>query len=661
MKWNSKWILALVVVLLAIPGLLWWMPKTTTAPVTDTSAPPAATTAATTAAEPTPQPSIRLRFSPENGQIQAWRFGVHSKAMIDFAILQPKISGAPPPTQGKPIPVESGINGELYLKFHLREEGLWNVAGLIQDLDYRINGEKPMIATAMTEPFTFAMTNQGVLQEFHFTRGVPDQANQLIQNILLGMQIVLPKEAQNSWSTTETDMTGRFQAAYQISKLSGKENSITIIKNKKSYVALNSSLTGFNPAIANSTVLLTGTSGKATMVIKGPWLTSMEYKEKLTMVAGGYEWSTADNETSLAHIERNTTGLFPETFAEYVARLQSNRYLATKYYVTDPTLNQMGSGLNIEGAMELFKRLRSEKDSTARRNAEQFMVNYLRQHPEACATLIALMDQDPNRERVDQETQLTFWRLLTKTGHPEAQQALINAITGAGLTEVTQMRALTNIHAFENPQPFLADELYRYYKRPPTPTDGDRDPQKRQMALLALGAMGYKDKLNEETRNRVGQLLQDHIGTTQTIPEQLDVLNAIGNYGGKEMMPKIEPYLGSQDEYVRASAFSSMRRMDDPAVLTSIIEHYDKEDSAKVRTVALKTIAELPPSQAGMTWVNQNAMTPRHPEEQIIMVDMLGKHEKLFPANSQTLRELLKTNPDNRVKKAIYKYVVPGQ
>ncbi|MBF0192257.1 MAG: HEAT repeat domain-containing protein [Magnetococcales bacterium] len=672
--WNMRWLLVLLGVLLTVPTLIWLAQDAQHAPTAPpTSATPGTGQSATTdladtdLAQPPAQPSVRLRFSPDEGQIAAWRLDVHSKATIDFSFMQPRLAGASTPPlssgQGGVAPVESHFSGELYLKFYPRDAGIWNVAGLIQGVDYRMNGEKPVITPALGEPFTFTMTSQGSLQSFHFTRGIPEQASQLIKNSLLGLQTILPKEAQNSWSTTEKDMTGRYRATYHIQKVAAKEPRIIIGKKKRAYLALNNTFSSAltNPAIANSTIHLSATSGTITMAMQGPWLHNLEYKEKLSMVAGTYEWSTAESTTTLAWIERNAEDLFPSTFAEYMARLQSDRYLAIKYYITDLALDRLGAGLNTEDAVELFKKMRTEKESTAKRNAEKFLVNYLRKHPGACVELINLMDQDPNRERNDQETQLVFWRLLTQTGHPEAQQAVLNAIGDASRAEVTQMRALVNIHAFENPQPFLVDELYRYYQQPPAPTDGARDPQKRQMALLALGALGYKEKLNEETKTKVGQLLQSHIGTTQTIPKQMDVLNAIGNYGGKELAPVITPYLTSQDAHVRASAFSSMRRMDDPAVLETLTHHYANEESAKVRTIALQSLAEFTPTQEGMNWANRNALTARHPDEQVILVDLLGTHMQRFPENRQAIQELLKTNPDKAVKRTIYKYIVPGQ
>lgn len=670
---EIKWVAGLVIVFAVALGVFWWwqrLPGETTAltPVPPTTlgsevGSPASSSEETAAV--IPQSGVRLLFSPTNGQVVVWRFEVHSRAEIDFTFMQPKLTGGsastPPPGMDSRVPVSSAASGDLYLKYYLREPGVWNVAGLIQNLDFRINGEKLPFVAAIGEPFVFTMDSQGRFQDFRFVRGLPDQASGFVKNTLLSMQIVLPKEEQRVWSTVETDLTGRYRANYHIRKLVAKDNVVVIGKEKQAYLGLNSNFTGAQSAIASSTARVVQTDGTMTMPLKGPWLTSMDCKEKITLVAGAYEWSKVSIETTLAMVNKNTAGLFPEKFGQFAARLETDHYLQAKYYATDPNLDQMGVGLNVDGAVSLFLKITQSSESNSQRFAEKFMVNYLRQHPGACAELIALMNQDSHRERVDENTQLIFWRLLTKAGHPEAQEAVVRAIADSSQAEVTRIRALTAIHNFEYPQPFLVDDLYRHYQKGGSAMAGAQTEQTQGMVLLAIGSLGYGEKLNEETQAKVGKLLVDHLGTTKTIAKQVEALMAIGNYGGKEMVPKIEPFLSSADPLVRATAFTSMRRMDDPGVMHTLIKHYEQETDTRVRAAALKTLAEFTPTPEGEKWVNRNALTERPSEEQALMVGILGKNRQKNPENGQTLKKMLQNNPDNRVKREIYKYIVPGQ
>ncbi|MBF0428349.1 MAG: HEAT repeat domain-containing protein [Magnetococcales bacterium] len=475
---------------------------------------------------------------------------------------------------------------------------------------------------------------------------------------MLGLQITLPKEGQTAWSATETDMVGRYQANYHIETLAVKENRVVIGKEKHTY---SGTFANDNSAIANSTVRVRNSSGKITMAMKGPWLTSLEYKEKMATLSGSYEWSNAESETTLNLLEKNTTGLFPELFAQFTERLQSDRYLSIRYYETDSVLDQMAAGLPLDGAVDLFKQMSQTKENNDEMLAAKFMINYLRRHPQASVELIDILDRDSHRERLNQEMQLTLWRLLAESGHSEAQKAVVTAISNSSRSEVTRMRALMTVHGFEHPQPFLVDELFNFYKQDTSSTDGAKTRQMKSMAMLAIGDLGQGEKLNEETKTKVGILLETQLGQVQSADAQLETLVAIGNYGDKQLAPKVEPFFTAEDERVRASAYTAMRRMDDPAIMNALIQHYGNESSTKVKTVALKTIGDLTLNQDGLKWANSNALAVTHPAEQIIMVDILGKSGKSNPENLLTLKEMLKTNPDMPVKRTIYKYIVPGQ
>ncbi|MBF0631179.1 MAG: HEAT repeat domain-containing protein [Magnetococcales bacterium] len=669
---KKEWVIGLVVILSVTVSTLWWWQRNPPEP----SSPPTISVADVPGVvgspgehleEPaavTPQPGIQLRFSPTRNQVGVWRFDSQSQAAVDFVFMQPKVPGAGGPTSPRKtdqrIPVRSTMHGELYLKFYPREPGIWNVAGLIQNFDFRINGEKPVYERALGEPFVCSMDSQGRFVEFRFTRGIPDQAKDLVRNMLLGMQIILPKEEYRTWSSIETDLTGRYRADYQIRRLNARDKTVTLDKEKKNYLSLNRNFTSAPSAIADSSARIAHSRGTLTMAIKGPWITSMEYKEKIILAAEGYEWSEAESETRLTLIERDATGLFPDTFGTFAARLHTDSYLQTKYYTTDASLDQLGAGLTMDGAVELFKKISQSKESSDKRAAERFMVNYLRKHPGSCTELIDLMNQDPHRERLDESTQLIFWRLLTTAGHGEAQEAVLNSLLDSNRSEVTRMRALTSIHNFEYPQPFLVDGLYRYHERSAQSSADPRDTQMGTMALFAIGALGYKVKLNEETQTKVGQLLATHIGKSKTPADQIQALTAVGNYGGKELIPKVEPFLSSTNARVRASAYGAMRRMDDPTAFNTIVKHYEQETTPAVRTAALKAIAEFTPRSEELKWVNHNALAVQHPAEQVVMAQILGETGKDNPENVQTLRKMLKNNPDIRVKREIYKYIAPG-
>ena len=89
---------------------------------------------------------------------------------------------------------------------------------------------------------------------------------------------------------------------------------------------------------------------------------------------------------------------------------------------------------------------------------------------------------------------------------------------------------------------------------------------------------------------------------------------------------------------------------------------YNKESETspkKVKISAVQTLKSMPPSSAGVAWANKTALITDEPKEQELLVSVIGENLKTCPENEKTLRELLKKEPDNRVKREIYKYIVP--
>jgi len=321
--------------------------------------------------------------------------------------------------------------------------------------------------------------------------------------------------------------------------------------------------------------------------------------------------------------------------------------------------DEIGAKLDINAALEMYKDLREKHPENAGRYAEKFFVNYLRQHPQACFDLVGIMDKDPKRERLDQSTQLILWRLITQAGHKEAQQAVIEAVTDPKFSDLTHIRALAYVHDFEHPESFVSDALWQFYKDLPASSQEQTQQELKNMTIYALGSLGSEDKLNETIKPQISSRLVENLYNTDKPEEQTVTLAAIGNYGGEEVIDAVEPYFSSENEDVRSSAFDSLRRMKDPVAAETLAKHFETESSPKVRVVALRTLKSMPPTSEGVTWANKTVMKTEAPEEQEILVGVIGENLKDHPDNEKTLRDLLKKNPDNRVKREIYKYIAP--
>jgi len=609
----------------------------------------------------TTKDALKLRFKPSDGQTLAFQFESESNAQIDFTFITPNIatSGNPAtqaPSQGQKTPVLMQTSGELYLKYFALKPDVWQVAGQLAKVSYQLNQATPRYADAISYPFAFQMNTLGFLSRFQFTKNIPTEAQQFVEQMLYTLQTAYPTDPKIEWQTKEIDKTGRYQAVYKLDGLDKKTGTATITKQKRNYLSTQAAKYDINPALSKSQTQIENSLMTVTTPIEGPWFLALEHKEIVNSLSGTYKWAETDTKSQIRQIIKDLIGVFPATYAQFLAQLNAAKFVKSKYYDTDPYFDKLGKDLNTDDALNLFEQLKKSKVPNASRTAEKFFVNYLRQHPQAAFAVVDLLDSDPKRERFDQSTHLILWRLVTEAGHAEAQQAVINALTDENRSHLTKMRALAYLHDFEYPESSTVETLWQFTNT----RDLKKDREFRTMGLYALGSLGGNEKYNDTVKPEIGQILVENLEGSDDPQEQAITLGAISNYGGEEVLDAVKPYFTAENERVRAAAYDSLRHIEDSRAIEMLTTHYESEKSPAVRAAAAKTLSKMTHSEAGITWAGQTVLTTDAPKEQIPLVEVLGKTLETYPENETHLRELLKKNPDNKVKREVYKYIVPG-
>ena len=606
--------------------------------------------------------SNKLRFSPKNGEVLAYNFEIESNAEIDFSIFAPTgIPGMKPSAQSKQnkTSIKMFAKGEIYLKYYIHNSQNWNAAAKIDKLSFNINGRKPAYAESILFPFGFCMKSTGFLSKFKFSKQIPDETEDFIKQLLYSAQIGFSKESKISWRTRELDMTGQYRALYKVVP-PYHEKKFSINKSKLEYINTSIAKSGLNPTVAASKILIEKSNSNFNLTAQSAWFNNLTYNETIRSVIQGREWSKTIYSLTINQIKKDSITVFPKTYAEFLSMLESNKAVKSQYYATDSLFDEMGANLSIDQALELFQHFRESSQNNAGLYAEQFFVNYLRQHPDTAFDLVDILDKDSKREKFDQTTQLILWRLLTEAGHTEAQQAVLDAITNPDRSDLSHIRALGYIHDFDYPETFLMDQLWEYYNGLSLSAfQTDIPGELRTATLYAIGGMGHKDKLNDDIKSLTGKQLVDHLKSSDHIREQAVTLEAIGNYGGSDVLDNIEPYFSHPEEQIRSSAYDSLRRMEDPKAVELLAKSFEKESSFEVKKAALQTLASMPPTNETVELAQKLVMKVDTRKEQLPLVKVLGENLGTHPENVKHLRNVLNNNPDNLVKREIYRYIVP--
>jgi len=588
------------------------------------------------------------------GLTRTYSFNVSSETQIDIGVLKMDPSkSAGESLSGKAISVKSLADGVLALKFYKNPKGGWDVAGSLKKAGILINGKAPGWTWALDYPFTFRMDKQGAVSQPAFTPGIPDEAVSFISNLIYKFQAVLPAKQQPSWSVDEISEHGDAQVAYAELSWDKKTKEMKVKKTRRSFknLAQKNSNISF---LANPSMNIIKSETIIDITLSG-WIKELESYDSFAFLSDGRPWSKSDSHV-LIKLTDIKTDSFPARFSGFQDMMQSQKLLQNALTHTDPVLDKIASDLSLQGSLQKY----FEMIKTDRAAAERFLVNYLRLHPDASAELLKLLDSDRDMKIYDEKTQLFLWRLIVESGTIEAQRAIMNAALDPSFGRTSHIRAIIYAAGFENPQKFMAEEMLKLHRNPALNADEKLQRMTENMSLLAVGSMGYRDKLNVETKELVAKELTDNLRNSRdNSSETALTLKAIGNTGNNSLLETVRPYFNNPDELVRKAAAESLRRMDIPAAQTQLINLYKKDESVAVREEALKSLQETPVTKESAAWARQAVMNAKTPNETALVIEILGKTINKYSENEAALRELLASNPSLPMKETIYKFIAP--
>jgi hypothetical protein len=593
-------------------------------------------------------------YSIQGGLTRAYAFELSSEAKIDTGVLKMDPSKEVDKVlTGRAADVKTSARGELRFKFYSDPGGGFNVAGMISGFKISMNGGTPGWVWAVEYPFTFEMAANGAVDAFQFVPALPGEAAAFVTHLVYELQAVLPEKRRSSWTAVETDASGKMEAAYTELEWNQAAGALKMKKERRKLTA-SKHKTPDIPFMANPTVNIIKSDIGISATMRG-WIEELSGSDTTAYLAGGMEWSRSESRESFKSIDAGPDG-FPATFAEFQASLKSQKLIGSMFGHTDPEMDKLAAGMNMGDALAHYLELKK----TDKNAAEKFMVNYLRMHPEAPGDLLRELDRDRTMNKYDEKTQLILWRLVAEAGTPEAQKAIMDAATDPSFGRLSHVRGILYSTHFENPQKFMVERMLELHRNPAMNGEVKSTAATGNMSMLAVGSIGYRDKLNDETKELVARELTDNLRRSSGNNDETALtLKAIGNTGNGSLLETVKPYFDSGDEQVRKAAAESLRRMDGAEAQQQLIDQYGRDQSQKVREATLKSLFEMPLTAESVAWARDALLAAGSPGETVMLIEILGKTLQKYPENDAALRNLLSRNPSVPIKETVYKFIAP--
>lgn len=586
-----------------------------------------------------------LRFRPKEGEALAYEFSWESDLDTDLAALLAQATGKPVEA-GERMTVLTKAAGLLNLKFYARDAHSFDVAGRLSGVTFTLDGETPGFFPQLQYPFYFQMTDRGKISGLTLTTGAGLQASGAIENLVLSMQIVGPKQPRTQWSVQQDDATGEYLAKYSLKTTSGAD--WTLRRSHGDYLKLHARgpQTGLQPQtrVSLAQTVASVTPGEA-------WVRTVDDTQEVTQTLGGVVLAEAKSRFQAERTETGNAAAFPSSFSAFEVDVASDKWAREKMYQTDPAFNRLAEGLNLSGVVELFLRIR-DVDS---RKADAFLVNYLRLNPAAARLLAQRLEAAGSG--FDTKTRNDLWSAIARSGHPEAQRAILATVSNPEVGAKTRITAMAYVSDFEYPTEQTIDDLWQQYEEAggdPHGTEGEI----KTMSLFALGALGHDAKLQPGEKSQIGDMLVKGLDEADSEWNERMALMAIGNFGSSSALDVVAARFGSEDDAVRGAAYDAVRKMSDPRAQQLLMDAYDRDTVPALRLQVLKTLGEMRPlAEKTSAWVRSKLKSVRHEQDLVLLVTILGKN--LNRQNEAALRELLATEPSVGIQRAVYRYIGP--
>lgn len=312
----------------------------------------------------------------------------------------------------------------------------------------------------------------------------------------------------------------------------------------------------------------------------------------------------------------------------------------------DPAVN-----LALEPAVARLGALFDQRQNGAATEAVDYLVAYLRAHPERAAEILQWIRRRTYPERLGA---ISFFA-MSKVHDPRVREALVGVVEDTGYTAGDRVRASFALADSHDADTASVERLARVARGAGAASD---DEVARDGALNAVGAI--RAHATGEVAEAAGRVLREAIDGARTPAAQRDALDAIGNARDRSFLPDAREALRSDAPGVRESAAGALATMDDATVEALLRERLRVEADPAVGVALVRAILDRTGRRPGAETVAVGvARLPREPsaELRLALVELLGAAAAWSGEAREAMVRWFPEETDARVQSAIGRYL----
>lgn len=606
-------------------------------------------------------PALALRLAPGDSRI----YQIRSAGVldVDYGLLAANVSdglGQKPRTPGaasRRVTADYDLTATLHWRVVGRDGGGWVLAARLQAVDARIDGAADPRRALLEAPFVVRVSPEGAMRSFAFMRQYPDDLARTIRGLVEPLQVVFATQADAAaWDATEQSAGVVVDARYVVGAPDPATGTVRVTKTKSRIYGAPSELGGALPGgistrvvRAEAAIALDPAHGTVAHIDASEETTTTSTATGTAFLAAHVgTYRAARVERPLAPLATTVTGATEALADEAFAR--------ARLYDVDPRIAPRVEGMTLPAMLALFEAELARNQASA----HLLLKSYLRRYPSQVVAMARAFDGRATES--DDPAVVVGFAAIAAAGHHEAQVALVDVLAGGGgtprWTPRSKERALISMMDLAMPEPFVLTAVWSY-RSAIQPTDAAASAL-QSIATNVYGALGDAQRHNDAITVEVVRVLTALLraGDARQRVLALDALANVGDFA--RVSPLALASFGAAEQRVRVAAFGTFRRMPGDLAFSQFALRFAAETDPSVLAEAAIVARDMPDSNARNAWARALVTTATARALLVPLVQIVGRELARHPENEATLRDLLETQHDRPVRRAIYAFVGPS-